>query len=1050
MKRYPLTALLTLTLLSVIDLPLSQQGLKPLFRQNQTQTTQANGEVLMNQNDVQENSNLGQAQERMPLNENPYTIHIISHSHQDAGWIQTIDEYFNSDVSKIYTNVMNALIMDETKTFTHAEIYFFKMWWELQTEDTKTKFKKLVKDGRWEFVNGGWVASDEACPNFQDLMQNILVGHSFLWREFQVVPKIAWHADAFGHSKGTARTFLNMGYEAMFFARVSDTVRNTRKSQRNFEFMWQPEFESPEGKQVKGSDDGLLSHIMYRHYNVPCSQVTIQGFFNKNQMPSLYDNQKANFRQNSQSIVSCLTNAVNAYKTKNFMWVLGEDFSFLYAQETYELMDVIINSVQKISGDFVFKYSTVNEYVAAVKDELQEKSIKLDVHKGDFFPLYEIWKDVHWNGYYTGRPNFKKFLRDLSSLAYESSSLFALQIFQQINATQTKFLESKVNQSQSLLQATSLAMHHDTITGTSQIRVINDQNQRFQKALTESQTVLISTINDLVKQQGFDLKENVISCQAQLNERPICPSTQDKVHQNLQSPTYFTVYNPSFFEKTHTELSFSHARVYVSVWNPASKSFDFLTDTEIFCYKNQDSVQECDLHINDVIPPQSLRIYKVSNKIGSGSQNKLQQVQNTTEVKISSDKIQLSLIEKSDQILRFQYVNKLSQDSQRFDFQFMQYQAYQNKSYQNSGPYIFKSNLDHAIPYEHKIIDIQTFNGQNFQKFLITYQDSSNMLSIAKIKLHKSSENVEFDVFFARIPNSQQGYDVVATWKAYDIDGDGLFYTDSNALGLVRRTIDEHKNDYRNSFLRPSGNYYPVNSAVMIEDIDNIHQMIVMNDRPQAGTAFDDNRIELMFNRRSYSNDDMGMVEPLNEVDSHGQGLNVSVKFHLKFTHSRTDAFASIARQYSLTTQPAIILISDQAQPNQTQTQRFDITTYNDLLSQLKTVQNDSSIYEFSMQLQIDGSLFVRVTSWDVLQIKQVKNMIEIMCKRTNFNQAASIVNSNCGNFDNQYQVTEVSLDGDDELRQKTKQSKSFDGTLNVQMFKVVSKQIKELNLNFN
>lgn len=99
--------------------------------------------------------------------------------------------------------------------------------------------------------------------------------------------------------------------------------------------------------------------------------------------------------------------------------------------------------------------------------------------------------------------------------------------------------------------------------------------------------------------------------------------------------------------------------------------------------------------------------------------------------------------------------------------------------------------------------------------------------------------------------------------------------------------------------MRPSANYYPVNSAVMIEDIDNIHQMIVMNDRPQAGTAFDDNRIELMFNRRSYSNDDMGMAEPLNEIDQYNNGLNVSVKFHLKFTHSRVDAFSSIAKQYS-------------------------------------------------------------------------------------------------------------------------------------------------------
>ncbi len=67
----------------------------------------------------------------------------------------------------------------------------------------KKEFKTLVKEGRFEFVNGGWVAPDEACPMYMDLIENIKVGHDFLQREFNVTPKIAWHADAFGHSSTT-------------------------------------------------------------------------------------------------------------------------------------------------------------------------------------------------------------------------------------------------------------------------------------------------------------------------------------------------------------------------------------------------------------------------------------------------------------------------------------------------------------------------------------------------------------------------------------------------------------------------------------------------------------------------------------------------------------------------------------------------------------------------------------------------------------------------------------------------------------------------------
>ena len=48
------------------------------------------------------------------------------------------------------------------------------------------------------------------------------MGHDFLKREFGVVPKVAWHIDTFGHSSTTARLFKELGFEAIFFSRLSD------------------------------------------------------------------------------------------------------------------------------------------------------------------------------------------------------------------------------------------------------------------------------------------------------------------------------------------------------------------------------------------------------------------------------------------------------------------------------------------------------------------------------------------------------------------------------------------------------------------------------------------------------------------------------------------------------------------------------------------------------------------------------------------------------------------------------------------------------------
>ena len=96
-------------------------------------------------------------------------------------------------------------------------------------------------------MNGGWVASDEACPTYEDLIENLVIGHKFLKDNFDIVPKFAWHCDAFGHSNVMNYIFQESGYEAMFFGRMSDWQREQRKVNHTMEFLWQPKFEGVDG-----------------------------------------------------------------------------------------------------------------------------------------------------------------------------------------------------------------------------------------------------------------------------------------------------------------------------------------------------------------------------------------------------------------------------------------------------------------------------------------------------------------------------------------------------------------------------------------------------------------------------------------------------------------------------------------------------------------------------------------------------------------------------------------------------------------------------------
>lgn len=75
--------------------------------------------------------------------------------------------------------------------------------------------------------------------------------------------------------------------------------------------------------------------------------------------------------------------------------------------------------------------------------------------------------------------------------------------------------------------------------------------------------------------------------------------------------------------------------------------------------------------------------------------------------------------------------------------------------------------------------------------------------------------------------------------------------------------------------------------------------MVVMNDRPQSGSAFRTGQIELIMNRRIYTQDNQGNPEPLNDVDSHNQGLNVSAKYFLSF-HNSVDAISKALFEHQI------------------------------------------------------------------------------------------------------------------------------------------------------
>jgi hypothetical protein len=83
------------------------------------------------------------------------TVHLVHHSHDDVGWLKTVDEYYygenmgthNANVSKIYDTVYAALKENKERKFSLVEMKFFSMWWEHQDENKKIDVRKMVKNG---------------------------------------------------------------------------------------------------------------------------------------------------------------------------------------------------------------------------------------------------------------------------------------------------------------------------------------------------------------------------------------------------------------------------------------------------------------------------------------------------------------------------------------------------------------------------------------------------------------------------------------------------------------------------------------------------------------------------------------------------------------------------------------------------------------------------------------------------------------------------------------------------------------------------------------
>ncbi|VDK86332.1 unnamed protein product [Dibothriocephalus latus] len=320
-------------------------------------------------------------------------VHLIPHTHDDVGWLKTIDQYYygyasmyqQAGVQYILDSVIQSLLTDSRRKFTYVEMAFFERWWRLQSPRTKKAVLKLVRSGQLEFALGGWSMNDEAVVHYSDSVDQLTRGLAFLKETFGECgrPRLAWQIDPFGHARDQAQVFLEAGFDGVFFQRMDYREKRIRLHKQLLEVLWHP--------NVTGADRGLFTHMLYQSYCSP------PGF--------CFDSKYAE-------------NVARSYATSNIFVPMGCDFTYENANQNFVNMDRLIRYVNAMQGTAGSKvnllYSSPTCYTKAVNLEFNRQGT-IASRGGDFFP-YASSSTAYWTGYYTSRPALKYFIRQSSSL----------------------------------------------------------------------------------------------------------------------------------------------------------------------------------------------------------------------------------------------------------------------------------------------------------------------------------------------------------------------------------------------------------------------------------------------------------------------------------------------------------------------------------------------------------------------------------------------------------------------------------------------------------
>ncbi|CAL1684554.1 unnamed protein product [Lasius platythorax] len=771
-------------------------------------------------------------------------IHMVSHTHDDVGWLKTVDQYYfgsrstiqKAGVQYILDSVIKALLADPNRRFIYVETSFFWKWWLRQNEKVQADVKMLINEGRLEFIGGAWSMNDEACTHYHSLVDQFTWGFRRLNDTFGSCarPHIGWQIDPFGHSREQASLFAQMGFDGMLFGRIDYQDKIKRLSEQSMEFIW-------ESSPSLGKRANLFTTAMYNTYSPPpgfCFDVLCAD----DPMIDDPDSPDYNIDKKIDDFLRYAVVQANYYRTNHIILTMGGDFTYQHAEMYFTNLDKLIRYTNQRNGSSVnVIYSTPSCYLKALND----KKLQWPTKNDDFFP-YASDPHSYWTGYFSSRPTSKYFERMGNNLLQTSKQLVTLMNLK----NHTEHLDH-------FREAMGVMQHHDAVTGTEKQLVANDYARLLYKSMSHAGEMISEAVG---KWSGLanEPSVKVFTC-LELNISSCAFSEQNDmfivvVYNPLSRPVSTYVRLP-VKENSYSVLSLNDDGLFQDM-----QMVPIPERVQKIPGRLSNAVNEVVFRVEN-IPALGLKFYAVAKQ----SREEIIEQSEPAEF-ISSELYNISINDDGNLIVRWNKQNNMNL-VQSFHFYEGAEGNNEISANRSSGAYIFRPKETSARNFEYTG-SYKIYKGPIVEELHHTINEWVSQV----VRIYPEEEHIEFDWLVGPIPAKDKVGKEIVTRYSSNLKTDNVFYTDSNGREMLKR-VRNYRPTWDLELKEPiSGNYYPVTSKISIKDEEKQLKLSVLNDRAQGGSSLQDGAVELMIHRRLLKDDAFGVNEALNET-AFGEGL---------------------------------------------------------------------------------------------------------------------------------------------------------------------------------